>query len=465
MPGLACAMMALTALTLRAQTNISYYCGDNTFYQVFTSGGAAISHGIDDSEAPTVRMRDWILGDVEVPVEKIDSCIVRHMEIPVVRLTLPDYPEADMPWSKEEYADAILSIDGNGLTEDAEGLEVKVRGRGNTSWSMPKKPMRLKFSKKTSIYGFPAMKNYVLLANYIDPSLMRNAVAMWLAKRLDVPFANTMRPCHVFINDHYAGAYTMTEKVGINSTSVDIDEETGILLELSTEFDEPYKFESAMGALPVMVKDPDFDELYEDNPDSLTPQQRLAKWEADFNRAEAMAMAGDGAKAFDIESAVNYLLLYDIVRNTENRHPKSLYIHKRSLRAPDKYCFGPAWDFDYAFNKSTQSLEGGHIPDAPEWGMVKVPLIEAIMATPEFRTRYNERLAYFRDEVLPDLLDFIDEYSSMIGPSAELNGRRWPEKRPWSTWGYILPSTGHARHAAELREWLINRAAYLTRNL
>ena len=45
MSGVACAMMALTALTLRAQTNISYYCGDNAFYQVFTSGGVAISHG------------------------------------------------------------------------------------------------------------------------------------------------------------------------------------------------------------------------------------------------------------------------------------------------------------------------------------------------------------------------------------------------------------------------------------
>lgn len=37
--------------------------------------------------------------------------------------------------------------------------------------------------------------------------------------------------------------------------------------ELSTEFDEPFKFRSDLWNLPVMVKDPDLSEIAEDNPD------------------------------------------------------------------------------------------------------------------------------------------------------------------------------------------------------
>lgn len=95
---------------------------------------------------------------------------------------------------------------------------------------------------------------------------MRNTMAMWLARQLGIAWANDIVPCDVTFNGHDLGAFMLTGKIGINGASVDIDETQGILLELSDDYDEKYKFRSATYNLPVMVKDPDFDELAEDDP-------------------------------------------------------------------------------------------------------------------------------------------------------------------------------------------------------
>ena len=49
--------------------------------------------------------------------------------------------------------------------------DIKIRGRGNSTWFAPKKPYRIKLDKKTDLFGMGNNKDYVLLANYYDPLL------------------------------------------------------------------------------------------------------------------------------------------------------------------------------------------------------------------------------------------------------------------------------------------------------
>lgn len=459
MKGLLICLASLCAILATAQQNVCVYVNDSTFHQIKPEDGIWLNHTVNN-DSVFVSFKDWITGEQTLPVSVVDSCVVRQNDIPVLRFSFPDYPDVDCLWEKELYLDACLSIEGNGMVEDEEELSLKVKGRGNSTWGMPKKPMRLKFSKKTSICGFKKAKNYVLLNNYLDPTMMRNVLAMWLAKRLDIPYANTMIPCHVFINNHYAGAYTLTEKVGINSGSVDIDEEKGMLFELSTEFDEPYKFRSAITDLPVMVKDPDFDELYEDDPEGLTPEERLALWQADFNRAEQLVMEGRGDEVFDMESVVAYIMLYEFTGNSEISFPKSVYVHKTSLGEDKKYCFGPAWDFDVAYNVIA-ALENPDEPRTPNLDFILPPFFEALRSTEAYQQILHEKIMEFDQEILPDLLEYIDEYANLIEPSARLNGRRWPNGGYYQDWIIFEPSTDHGRHVAALREWLIARAEHL----
>lgn len=233
-------------------------------------------------------------------------------------------------WSKTDYINATLDIEGFGIVDDARGLTLSVKGRGNSSWGFLKKPMRLKFARKTSICNFAEAKSYVLLADYLDPTGMRNAVGLWLARRLGMQYANHTQPCNIYVNGKYCGLYLLTKKIGINSGSVDIDKQTGILFEMSREYDEKYKFRSGgVWDIPVMVKDPDFDELYAAYPTGPTPEERFETWKNDFNDAADRAIDGADISGFDIESAVNYMLTVNVVCNNEGtipgrpRHPQA----------------------------------------------------------------------------------------------------------------------------------------------
>ncbi|MDE6270282.1 MAG: CotH kinase family protein [Muribaculaceae bacterium] len=453
-------LLLMIASAAFAQRNISYYRNDGKFNQVKIDNSTAIRHSVSGSGEASILADDWIEGEVDIPLTALDSCVLKPTDIPTLRLAFTDYPDVDCLWEKALYLAATLDVEGNGYTEDAEGLSLQVKGRGNTSWVMPKKPMRLKFPKKTSICGLRKAKNFVLLNNYLDPSLMRNALAMWLAQKLEVPYANTIVPCNVFINGHYAGSYTLTEKVGINGASVDIDESTGILFELSKEYDEKYKFKSPIYNLPVMVKDPDFDELYEENPEGLTPEARLAMWQEDFNKAENLASLGRGFEAFDLASVVNYTLVFDMFQNSEIGHPKSMYIFKRSLEEGEKYYFGPAWDFDVSANFANED----QIVRNPNGGLWMNKLMKQLALDPEYKAMYAQRVAYLVNDLFPEFLAYFDQYALTIEASAKLNGLRWPYTGVVQGWAYAYPSFDTTKQVNSLREWLIARADYLRKS-
>jgi hypothetical protein len=65
--------------------------------------------------------------------------------------------------SKETYVKTNIKIvDPNNEAYSFEhtGYKDEIRGRGNTTWTYPKKPYRLKFDKKTALFGYEAAKSW-----------------------------------------------------------------------------------------------------------------------------------------------------------------------------------------------------------------------------------------------------------------------------------------------------------------
>lgn len=418
-------------------------------------------------------LKKWILGSVMLPgLLMVSSCSDKDqpdinpedkpveenpiLPVAVLNFEFPDYPDKDQIWLKEEYIQALLSVK-TGDNDATEPMELTVKGRGNSTWGMAKKPMRLKFKKKTELLGLKNAKNFVLLADYIDPSHMRNVVAFWLGTKLGVPYTNEIEPCNLYINGYFAGLYHLTNKVGINSGSVDIDEESGVLFEISTEYDEPYKFRSAIYNLPVMVKDPDLEEVTSD------PENMLQTWSEDFNKAEKLASQGKAWEAFDLESAVNYILVQDLCGNDEIGHPKSVYLFKENLSADSKYIFGPLWDFDAALNRCDAT--GTKWYKEPEKSLWVNKLFNRFMMTSEFKQLYAKRFEQFYTEIYPELLDFIDTYSERIQESSENDGLRWNLTEPIGDWAYRVPSTDADQHVADLKDWIVRRVEWCRNKL
>ena len=139
----------------------------------------------------------------------------RH--IPVVSV---DTAAGQGIWSRDEYTDAVVSIDAEGVDawylpagfSSLAATGVSIKGRGNFTWEWPKKPYKLKFPAKTPILGLTAAKKWVLFANYSDYSLMRNYVAMEASKVLSPETSPLSQyPVDLFVNGEYVGVYTIGE--------------------------------------------------------------------------------------------------------------------------------------------------------------------------------------------------------------------------------------------------------------
>jgi len=152
-----------------------------------------------------------------------------------------------------------VEIDGKGFYENFAD-STRIRGRGNTTWSYPKKPYRLKLDNDGTPFGLAKEKDWVLLANYLDPTHLLNPVAMTIGQMLELPFTNHVVPVTVTLNGQYQGVYTFTEQVERSKTRVNIDKKKGALLELDQYFDEDFKFKSEqiennwLGNIPASEK-------------------------------------------------------------------------------------------------------------------------------------------------------------------------------------------------------------------
>ena len=86
-----------------------------------------------------------------------------------------------------------------------------------------KKPYRIKLGAKAALLGLAANKDWVLLANYRDPTNFMNAVTFDMARYMGMPYTNSNRFVEVTLNGTYIGMYRFTEQIEQGESRVNID--------------------------------------------------------------------------------------------------------------------------------------------------------------------------------------------------------------------------------------------------
>lgn len=121
-----------------------------------------------------------------------------------------DVPEYD-------YVDATVTVSNcDGYELNSVAASVKVRG--NYSSTYPKRPIRIKFDKKQKMCGLNGgekFKNWVLLAEYKDSSMLRNSVAFYLGNSIlesEGYYCSDFRYVEVYLNGTYNGLYVLCEQ-------------------------------------------------------------------------------------------------------------------------------------------------------------------------------------------------------------------------------------------------------------
>ena len=360
--------------------------------------------------------------------------------IPELTITTTDPSIAEIP-SKDYYLEGTLAVNGRGGYEDYTG-KTEVKGRGNSTWGYPKKPYRLKLNKKAEICGLGKAKNYVLLANHLDPTLMLNSVAFKIGRLLVIPFTIDAIPVEVVVNRIYKGSYLLTEQIEVKENRVDLDENNSVMWELDSYWDDEPKFKSTAFNLPVMVKDPD-----------LTTEQ-FEYWKKDFNAfttqfAKEPLEGNSYVDMIDIESVAKFLITFNLVHNMEINHPKSVFLHKEGN---GKYVMGPIWDFDWAYDYEGTSNHFGRYNTplfSSSMNGVGTAFFQRFLQDSRVKAIYKRTWQDFKNNKLDALLQYVDDYAVMLKPSVERNSELWENTRSFDT------------KVKELKTWLRNRADYI----
>lgn len=360
--------------------------------------------------------------------------------IPELTITTTDPSIAEIP-SKDYYLEGTLAVNGRGGYEDYTG-KTEVKGRGNSTWGYPKKPYRLKLNKKAEICGLGKAKNYVLLANHLDPTLMLNSVAFKIGRLLELPFTNHAIPVDVVLNGIYKGSYLLTEQIEVKENRVDLDENNSVMWELDSYWDDEPKFKSTAFNLPVMVKDPD-----------LTTEQ-FEYWKKDFNAfttqfAKEPLEGNSYVDMIDIESVAKFLITFNLVHNMEINHPKSVFLHKEGN---GKYVMGAIWDFDWAYDYEGTSNHFGRYNTplfSSSMNGVGTAFFQRFLQDSRVKAIYKRTWQDFKNNKLDALLQYVDDYAVMLKPSVERNSELWENTRSFDT------------KVKELKTWLRNRADYI----
>jgi len=349
--------------------------------------------------------------------------------------------------SKDKYLDATIKIDGQGIFPDYEGT-TRIKGRGNSTWYQPKKPYRIKLDDKASLLGLAEEKDWVLLANYLDETLMLNAVAMKIGKQLDMPYTNSIIPVDLSINGTYRGSYMFTEQVEVSKTRINI-EDGGEHLELDVNYDEPpYQFKSDRLKLPVMIKYPELEDL-----EKKEAEATFEKMKSDFNAFEHTIFLSDfpssNPSVIDITSVADYLIVNLLTANGEIGHPKSVKMYRPKN---EPYYMGPIWDFDWAFSYDGQSTHF-HSFNEKTISLSDQSFFGRLLANEQTKALFKSRWAVYKRDRLPLLLSYIDSYADIIEESWEKDRIRWGKSdRP-----------DFRQLIDKLKNWIKGRAQYMDR--
>ena len=165
-----------------------------------------------------------------------------------------------VPPPEPYYVGCVVSwteTDGS-VTVDRAEAQVKVRGNWTTNYE--KKPLRIKFGEKQSLGGLNggrAFKNWLLLAEYKDLSMLRNKAAFDLAHKIlgEGLYCSDCMLVEVEINGEYWGVYLLAEQQEAAEGRVNVPEpgknETGPYVGYLVEFDGNFRHEDPLTTFTI----------------------------------------------------------------------------------------------------------------------------------------------------------------------------------------------------------------------
>ncbi len=436
-------------------TATSYVTPPITPYEESTET-PSLNPSFEITEEPTVVPTE---APTEVPTEAPTANPYENFTVPTIYINT-DYGK-DIT-SKEVYVDGTLS-DTTGLKD----IRCRIRGRGNTTWrdfGKIKPSYRLKIEKKESLGGIggPEGKDYVLIANYSDLTMLRNYIALNLGGRLsNISYTSEIKFVNLVLNGKDRGLYLLCTKIKIAESRINIESDatgetadTGYLVELDRRADQ------------------------EDSPYFTIPGTKhkfsvksdtTSKKQVDFISAAILDLYEKCEKGsreeikevLDIDSAADMFILEEFVKDRDVGFA-SFYILKT---AGGKIEFSCPWDFDLSLGNDNDNPtpEGliTEVTNSPDTN--PNPFFVYLFSQQWFRKLVYERFT----EVKGIIASVIEDYTVMaelLRESNENNDKiynmygRKIFKEPKNFYKELLTYDGHIQY---LKNWMEERLIFM----
>ncbi|MFA5542046.1 MAG: CotH kinase family protein [Bacteroidales bacterium] len=314
--------------------------------------------------------------------------------------------------NRDDWIPGKMFIDKQ-LTNETEYIgKIEIKGRGNASWHAPKKPYALKLNIESGLLGMNSHRKWVLISNPRDKTLLRNRVALEIAKRTDLAWVPDCKYVNVILNNTFIGCYLLTEKIEIGPNRVNIQELTsnditgGYLLEADrypNDIDVP-QFISQYANLPFSIEE-------QDNPNS-TQMNYITNY---INNIEDMLFNNiqidtNYRNFIDLNSFVDFWIVNELVYNTEVMTPHSCFMYKDKSK---KLFAGPVWDFDmFTFQ------------DKKNYACMNYLWYKKLFSDPYFKALAKQRWQQFKPS-LETIISYINQQELYITSSANMNWSIW----------------------------------------
>jgi hypothetical protein len=377
--------------------------------------------------------------------------------------------------SKEDYVEGSVHISGEGVFSDLSETDMKIKGRGNSTWWQGgiwgKKPYQIKFGDKTEVLNMPKDKKWVLLAEISDPSLIRNKIVREMANISRFDYVPQAEYVELFINNEHAGTYLIGQKVEESKNRVNIGDE-GYLVEIDTnahgrvDLEEDIVFKSSSGYwngdvsqnvedgdTVFNIKEPGIDygseeyNLIKDHVDNF----ESALFGEDFKDPES------GYRPYiDLDSFIDYYIVNEISKNQDAASFSSIYF---SYVPGEKIKMGPVWDYDLAFgnvNYSTAEFPEGF------WIKSGSPWYKRMFEDDYFKDAVRERFDYYYSN-LTSFQTKIDEFEAYLSVSQAKNFELYPGILDPNVELWPVPERfdNHHGYVEHLKNWINARMEWL----
>jgi hypothetical protein len=375
-----------------------------------------------------------------------------------------DTSDAQEITSKEDYVTATYRFTATNGTVLHNGT-TDIRGRGNSTWTYPKKPYRVRLASSTALMGMPANRHWVLLANYVDKTLVRTEAAFDLSEKLGLAWTPRSVPVVLYMNGDYRGIYQLVEHVRIGGNRVNIpelDEDDtsgeavtgGYLIEVDFRRGEDYCWDSTRSNASYCFSNPET--LLE--PEWAAQKAYIDDYLTDTEDALFGSQFADPSTGYaayvDVQSAIDWYIVNEFFKNVDSNFTASVYLYKKRN---GKLFFGPVWDFDLSIGNADFFGAG----DPTGWRTRSGAWFNRMFQDPAFAAAVRTRWKTLRSNgTINSVFATIDRRAAFYSQVQTQNFVRWPILN--QTIPLIRASNGsYPTQVATIKTWLLQRRDWM----